>query len=111
MPQQPGQLPGDGFNPALNGGARPGDCGPPGAFPLKLKGSYTGYPLRIDFVSPYGHLIQQLIFNKEGDEPLAHLPTGCPHAITLRDSVGKVLASEASYSIPLGTTGEVTLPF
>ena len=116
-PPRPGSKPGDGYTPPAqgpggwNGGARPGDCAPPQAYVFTLKNPYPSYPLRVDFVSPYGHLKAQLIFTAAGQTASAHLPTGCPHALTLRDANGTVLASEASWSIPLGSGTDVTLPF
>lgn len=109
-PPAPGTLPGAGFKPG-NGGARPGDCAPPQDYVFKLKKAYTGYPLRVDFVSPYGHLKAQVIFSGPGATGTGAVPTGCPHAVTLRDANGLVLASEGAWSIPLGSGLDVELPF
>lgn len=92
-------------------GARAGDCGGTGTFKFALKKAYDRYPVRVDFVSPYGHHKGQLIFTARGDEPSLTLPYGCPHAITLRDADGKTLANDPAYSVPLDAKTRVELPF
>ncbi len=108
QPQRPGPM-GPGFT---NGtGARAGDCGGGGTFSFTLKKSYDRYPLRVDFVSPYGHHKGQLVFNAPGVEPSMFLPYGCPHAVTLRDADGKILATEPSFAVPIDSSPRVELPF
>lgn len=98
--------------PNTNGtGARAGDCAGRGSFTFTLKGTYEGYPLRVDFVSPYGHHMAQLVFSEPGAAPSAMVPFGCPHAVTLRDAAGKTLATDPAFAVQLGAGTKVELPF
>ena len=92
-------------------GARAGDCAGGNTFTFKLTKAYDRYPLRVDFVSPYGHHKGQLVFDAPGATPALFLPFGCPHAVTLRDADGTTLATDPAYSVPLGSSPQVELPF
>lgn len=104
--------------PGLNPGSQPPPmgqnpfgCEPPKLVSLALKGTYSGYPLRLDFVNQVGHVTSQVYFATAGSVAQGMVPTTCPHVLNLRDSKGTILASAQSFAVPPTATGTLDLPF
>ena len=77
---------------------------------LALKGTYAGYPLRLDVLGLNGQLVAQVTYNAPGEAPLAQVPDGCQHLLVLRDKAGREIAKHPPFAIPPGATRRVTLP-